>query len=140
MPFKPYLIAALCVLALSFAACKSKKKSGGDTKPAEEDLKVELVGVVPDVSNPAQGTSHPFKVKLNSKVPANGVKITVEAKVIFSDAQVPQNAPFVSTVALTDVTLINLPSMKECLVKVTVTSETKPANTKVFTFNIYNKI
>jgi hypothetical protein len=140
MRLKPYLIAALCLFALSFAACKSKK-GGGSTKPSEEDLKIELVGVqVSPTVNASQGPTFPFTVKVTSKMPASGVKIGVEAVVIFSNASVPQNAASVSSAASTEVTVNNLPSMNEVRVKVTVTSETKPTNKKVFEFIVFNKV
>ncbi|WP_295127258.1 hypothetical protein [uncultured Chitinophaga sp.] len=141
MRLKPYLIATLCVFALSFAACKKSKKGGSTNNPSEEDLKVELVGVVASpTANVSQGPTFPFSVKVTSKMPASGVKIGVEAVVIFSNVSVPQNAAIVSSAATTEVTVNNLPSMNEVRVKVTVTSETKPTNKKEFEFIVFNKV
>ncbi len=144
MPCKHYLLVFFAACLLVAAGCKKKKKDVPDpvNPPAQE---AELVATIPDIylnedRNAAQGATLGIKVKITSTpAPPSGVTITVTA-LDPAGQPIPQNPAFDSTTPETNVTLINLPSLKVASIVVTVTSKTKPSNTKTFRFGVLNKV
>ncbi|RAJ10467.1 hypothetical protein LX64_00069 [Chitinophaga skermanii] len=141
MPVKPILTKLLaCLILLLAAACGGKKN---DPKPvgAEEDLAVKLEGVIVDSEmNAAQGTTLPFAVKVTSKMPPQGVKIEVSALLTPADTNVPQNPAITTSNANTDITLIDLASLRLTNITVIVSSVSKPTNKVTFHFGVWNKV
>lgn len=138
MPLRSYLIASMALLLLTFSACKKKK--GAYPAPQEEGIAFVFDGVQEGKYNPAPGTTFPFKVKITSKLPAQGVNITVSAATEQGNVSVPQDpVPGPVKNDITTITLIGLASLKTIRVRVTVTSVTKPDNTQTKEFLITNK-
>jgi hypothetical protein len=143
MPYKKLLLVFFCACAIMAAGCKKKKKDVPDPvpPPAQE---ADLVVAIPNIflnedRNAAQGATLGIKVNVTSTpAPPSGVTITVTATDPAGTA-IPQNPAFDSNAASTDVTLINLPSLKVADIVITVTSKTKPSNTKQFRFGVLNK-
>ncbi|AWO01226.1 hypothetical protein DLD77_05740 [Chitinophaga alhagiae] len=143
MPYKQLLLVFFCAFTVMAAGCKKKKKDVPDpvTPPAQE---ADLVVAIPNIylnedRNAAQGSTLGIKVNITSTPPPpSGVTITVTA---LDPAGLPiaQNPAFDSSTPSTDVTLINLPSLKVASILVTVTSKTKPSNSQQFRFGVLNK-
>lgn len=143
MPYKKTLLLFFCAFMIAAAGCKKKKKDVPDpvTPPAQEaDLAVAIPNIfLNEARNAAQGSTLGIKVNITSTpVPPSGVTITVTA-LDPAGVPIPQNPAFDSTTPSTDVTLINLPSLKVADILLTVTSKTKPSNTKQFRFGVMNK-
>lgn len=144
MPYRKFLLILCCAFAILAAGCKKKKKDTPDPvpPPAQE---AELMVAIPDIylnedRNAAQGSTLGIKVNVTSTpVPPQGVTITVTA-LDPAGQPIAQNPAFDSTTPGTDVTLINLPNLKVASILITVTSKTKPSNTKQFRFGVLNKV
>lgn len=144
MPYKKYFLIICCALAVLAGGCKKKKKDdpGPVTPPAQE---AELAITLPNINlnqdnNAAQGTTLVVTVNVTSTpLPPEGFTITITATNPAGEV-IAQNAAVTGTAGTTDITLINLPSLQVADIVVTVTSKTKPSNTKTFRFGVMNKV
>jgi hypothetical protein len=138
MPLKSYLLPILALFALIFSSC-GKKDSGTAVKPTEEGLKVSLANVTEASYTAAAGTTYTFQAAVTSKVPTNGVTITVKAVTDPGGINIPQNAVAPSSTGAIEITLIGLEPLRTVLVTVVITSVDNPDNTITKTFWITNK-
>lgn len=144
MPFKKYFLIICCALAVMAGACKKKKNDDGTpvTPPAQE---AELAVTIPNINlnqdnNAAQGNTLGVTVNVTSTpLPPEGYTITITATNPAGEV-IAQNAAVTGTGGSTDITLINLPSLQVAKIVVTITSNTKPSNTKTFRFGVMNKV
>jgi hypothetical protein len=77
MLLKTCLPAFLAIAMLTFSSCKKKKKDNPAPNVQEETLTFELPEVQVGKYNVAQDSTYAFKVNVTSKLPAKGVKVTL---------------------------------------------------------------
>lgn len=144
MPSRKFFLIICCALAVLGAGCSKKKKDNPDpvTPPAQE---AELAVTIPNINlnqdnNAAQGTTLGITLNVTSTpLPPEGYTVTVTATNPAGET-IAQNAVVTGTTGSTNATLINLPSLQVAKIVVTVTSKTKPSNTKTFRFGVMNKV
>lgn len=144
MPYKKFFLIICCALAVLAGGCKKKKKDDPTpvTPPAQE---AELAVTIPNINlnqdnNAAQGTTLELTLNVTSTpLPPEGYTITITATDPAGEV-IAQNAVVNGSTGSTNVTLINLPSLQVAKIVVTVTSKTKPSNTKTFRFGVMNKV
>ncbi len=123
----------LLVLVSSCDSCKKDKPE----PPQEANL---VVGLNPEpVSgiNMAMGTSHTFKVVVQSTMPPQGVTIKVDYVKDSGGSVFTHTQP--STTLETPVTITSIPFNQVGTVTVVVTSVSKPTNTVTKTFKLVRK-
>ncbi|RBL93759.1 hypothetical protein [Chitinophaga flava] len=141
MPLKKYLSLFLIGALFALTACK-KKKGGEDPVPStqEEALKLELSGVVAGKANVAMDSTFTFQVKITSKMPEKGVRVTMN--VVTDPAGIPlaQDAIPDATTGTINITLRHLKEVKTYKVTLTLASLGNTANiTTPVEFLITNK-
>lgn len=129
MPLKNYLSILLIGAIIALAACKKNKKSDDPAPPTqEESLKLDLTGVVAGKANVAMDSTFTFQVKITSKVPDKGVKITLNVVTDPGGIPLDQDAVPNATGNVINVTLKHLKEVKTYKVTVTVASLGNTAN------------
>ncbi|QJB34156.1 hypothetical protein HF324_23700 [Chitinophaga oryzae] len=129
MSLKNYLSILLIGALIALAACKKNKKSG-DPAPVtqEEALQVELAGVVAGKANVAMDSTFTFQVKVTSKVPDKGVKVTLNVVTDPGGIPLAQDDVPNATGNVVNITLKHLKEVKTYKVTVTLASLGNTAN------------
>lgn len=129
MSFKNYLSILLIGALIALVACKKNKKSE-DPAPVtqEEALQVELAGAVAGKANVAMDSTFTFQVKVTSKVPDKGVKITLNVVTDPGGIPLAQDDVPNATGSVINVTLKHLKEVKTYKVTVTLASLGNTAN------------
>ncbi len=131
------IFALVVFLACCFTDC-GKKGGTNPPAPTEENL---VIALNPDPGTTvvkSLGTTYDFQVVIQSKMPAQGVEITVvyrkdsDNSIIFSQTYQVTTSPL-------NVTITNVPQNEIGTVTVTVTSKSKPTNTASKTFKLTRK-
>ena len=135
-----FKILSLClILSLTFMACAKKSGGGGGTTPVvEENL---IIGIDPNpgtTTAQSLGSTYDFKVLVNSKMPASGVKVDVVCTKD-SDQSTVSSQSLNSSLSPINASVSNLVSGVLCTVRVTVTSNSKPSNTATLSFKVSRK-
>ena len=117
------------------------KDGGGEPTPPPPPPEEEALKISTNASslNITAGAQFDFTVTVDSKMPANGVKIeyTVRGE---SDNQVYPQGPAIETkTASTAISLSGLPRQKFCVTSITVTSLSKSSNTASTSFRVVYK-
>lgn len=134
------LLYSLLIALFCFSAC-GKGGSDDNTPPpaaAEENL---VVSIDPDAGGTiakALGASYDFKVVVSSKMPAQGVDVSVTYKKD-ADGAVVFSQNLQTTFSPLNVTINNIPFNEVGTVTVVVTSKSKAANTVTKTFKLVRK-
>ncbi len=128
----------ILILAIGLIVITACSKKGGTSTQQEENLVVVIDPDPGSTTARALGSTYDFKIVLQSKMPAQGVEITVtyrkdsDNSIIFSQTLTTSNAS-------TNVTINNVPLTDVGTVTVTVTSKSKPSNTVTKTFKLARK-
>jgi hypothetical protein len=131
----PVLSLVLFILA---AACSKGDSGGGTTPPppTEENLRISTnagsLNVLP-------GAEFDFNVVVESKMPADGVKIEYTVRGESDNVNYPQGPAIETKSASTAIRISGLPRQKFCVATVTVTSKSKPSNTANTNFRVVYK-
>ncbi len=134
---KSFLVLFLFSILLS-TACNDK--GGGTTPPTpgEENL---VISIEPDPGTTvvkALGTTYDFRVNITSKIPTQGVTITVTFK-RDSDNTTLFSQTLQSTTTPVNITISNITQNEVGTVTVTVTSKSKSSNTATKSFKLTRK-
>lgn len=129
-------IFAICLVA--FTAC-SKGDGGGTTTPpppTEENLRISTNA---SSLNVLPGAEFDFNVVVESKMPADGVKIEYTVRGEADNVSYPQGPAIETKSASTAIRISGLPRQKFCVTTITVTSKSKPSNTAGTNFRVVYK-
>ncbi|MEY4604372.1 MAG: hypothetical protein RIT43_1664 [Bacteroidota bacterium] len=107
-----------------------------EIKAIEDAISFEFDALETNVSN---AESFSFTVKLLSAMPADGVKLEINAKEELSGTLLNQNASIVSKGVQTMLSVKNLPRQKWVIVTVNVCSTKTPSNCVSKTFKVVFK-
>ena len=136
---KKWLVRVL-LMSLAMAAGISCSKGDGGTSepppPAEENLRVSTNA---SGLNVVAGSTFDFNVVVESKMPADGVKIEYVVKGETDNQDYPQGPAIETKTATTAVRIGGLPRQKFCVCTITVTSKSKPSNTATANFRVVYK-
>lgn len=137
LAIKPFwlVLCSLVVLgSLALGSCKKKKPE----PPAGESNLVISLDPAPSGRVNVSGTTYDFRVKVDSPMPAQGVKVNVTYKkddggaVVFSREYTTTTSPL-------NVQITDIPFNEVGTVTVVVTSKTKSDNTQTKTFQLVRK-
>jgi hypothetical protein len=132
--FSYTLLAGVLFSTTALGSCKGDKPDA----PQEENLRVSLD---PVPTNPvrALGASYDFAVKVESKMPKDGVSVQVDYRKDSDNSSLfSRNYPSVTTSPLS-VSVQGIPFNQMGTVSVVVTSKTKATNTSTQTFKLVRK-
>jgi hypothetical protein len=122
------------LLLASFTAVVILPSCGGggdDPQPAEENLVITTTPVLNGQQEAAApGPNFPLTVTVTSKMPPQGVRIQVSARPDGSGTTAFFTADQTTSNATTTFSITNTPQLTVSRVTVTVTSISKPSNTK----------
>src|SRR5215217_4090303 len=122
------LLAAVLLSAAALQSCEPSKP-----EPEEEAALVVSLDPVPVSPVRALGTSYDFKVKVDSKMPAQGVSVQVDYRKD-SDNSSLFSQTYTTTTTPLNVSVQGIPFNQVGAVTVVVTSKTKATNTVAKTF------
>jgi hypothetical protein len=132
--FSYTLLAGVLLLTTALGSCKGDKPDA----PQEENLRVSL-DPVPINPVRALGASYDFSVKVDSKMPKDGVSVQVDLRKDSDNSSLfSRNYPSVTTSPLS-VSVQGIPFNQMGTVSVVVTSKTKATNTSTQTFKLVRK-
>lgn len=134
------IIGVCLLLSLVFMTCTKKSGGGGTTPPpTEENLVIASDPNPGSTTAQSLGATYDFKVLINSKMPASGVKVDVVSIRDSDQSNVSPPQSLNSTSSPINVSITNLVSGVLCTVKITVTSASKPSNTASLSFKVARK-
>ena len=126
------------ILPLLIISC-SKGGGGGDNPPpAEENL---VIAIDPDPGSAiakAVGANYDFKLKINSKMPAQGVEGTVEFRKE-SDNSLISSQNISGTTSPINISISSIVFNEVGIVTINVKSKSKPSNTANKSFKLTRK-
>ncbi|SKA19779.1 hypothetical protein SAMN04488128_1021506 [Chitinophaga eiseniae] len=129
MSLKNYLSVLLIGALIVLTACKKNKKNETPAPVTQEEaLQVELAGVVAGKANVAMDSTFTFQVKVTSKVPDKGVKITLNVATDPGGIPLAQDDVANATGNVINITLKHLKEVKTYKVTVTLASLGNTAN------------
>ena len=138
---KKSFIAILIASGISLLSLPSCSDSGGGdpVEPAEENLVITTSPAINGQQEAvAPGPNFPLAVTISSKMPPQGVKIEVSARPDVSGSTAFFNDTKTTSGATTNFSITNTPQLTVSRVTVTVTSVSKPSNTKTG-FYLYSR-
>jgi RNA polymerase subunit RPABC4/transcription elongation factor Spt4 len=128
----------ILVIVIALIALVTCSKKGGTSTEQEENL---VVIIEPDPGSTiarALGASYDLKVIVQSKMPAQGVEISITYRKD-SDNSIIFSQTLSTNSSSTNVTINNIPLTDVGTVTVTVTSKSKPTNIASKTFKLARK-
>lgn len=133
----PFLFILLCT-SMSYCGKKGGSTPTPPPAPAEENL---VINIDPDpgtTTAAALGANYDFKVVIQSKMPAAGVKVDIACTRDADNASISSRS-LTGSATTVNTFVDNLQSGQLYTVKVTVTSVSKPSNTASKTFKLARK-
>lgn len=135
----PVGLSAIAISLCLFLSCSKGDDGGSATTPpppAEENLRISTnAGSL----NVIAGAEFSFNVVVESKMPADGVKIEYTVRGESDNVNYPQGPAIETKAASTAVRITGLPRQKFCVTNITVTSLTKSSNTANTNFRVVYK-
>ena len=137
---KKWMVYSLLISLIGVGSLScSKGDDGGSTTPpppTEENLRVSTNA---SGLNVLAGSTFDFNVVIESKMPADGVKIEYVVKGETDSQDYPQGPAIETKTATTAVRIGGLPRQKFCVCTITVTSKSKPSNSASTNFRVVYK-
>lgn len=124
---------ATIILFILLTGSKCNKET---VAPTEENLRISIDAPA-YIENP--GPDFNFNLKVESAMPAAGVRIVFVVKGETDNQDYPQDPAIETSGKTTPITLRNLPRQKFCICTVTVTSKSKSTNTAAKNFRVVYK-
>ena len=131
------VVSILILISCTGISCKKENSGGGTTPPpSEENLRISTnagsLNILP-------GSEFDLTLVVESKMPADGVKIEYTVRGESDNQNYPQGPAIETKASSNAIRLTGLPRQKFCVCTITVTSKSKATNVASTNFRVVYK-